>query len=82
VRRFDGTRLRGWFPRREANRKTAPAAPVVRLGIRSGLRAEPDVLEGTLTALDARQVRLRHPVLGEVAIERGWVAWLRRVGDH
>jgi hypothetical protein len=79
ARRFDWAHLRGWFPRRHADRPAVPRAPVVRVGIRSGLRPAEDILEGTLTALDTRQVKLRHPLLGEVVIERARVAWLRPV---
>jgi hypothetical protein len=80
VRRFAWTRLRGWFPRRQDAGLSSARGPLVRVGIRSGLRSAEDELEGTLTALDRRQVKLRHPVLGEVALERSRVAWVRPAG--
>jgi hypothetical protein len=77
VRRFIWSQLRGWFLRKSGDRLAAPRAPVVQLGIRSGLRPTADVLEATLTALDAEQVKLTHPVLGTITLDRGRVAWLR-----
>jgi hypothetical protein len=78
VRRFAWTELRGWFPARGK----LPAAPTgrgqaVRLWLRSGLRPELDVVEGVLTALDARQLTLRHPLLGDLTMPRAVVVRLR-----
>ncbi|MGH7226456.1 MAG: hypothetical protein ACRELF_24840, partial [Gemmataceae bacterium] len=42
----------------------------VRLRVRSGLCREPDMLEGVLTALDARRLVLRHALLGELTLPR------------
>jgi hypothetical protein len=49
----------------------------VRLLVRSGLCAEPDVLEGVVTALDDRRLVLKHALLGELTFERGRVRELR-----
>ncbi len=61
-----------------------PAAPpkekkrtTVRLYIDSGLRAEPDLLEGVVTALDGQRVVLRHTQLGELSLDRDRVRELR-----
>ncbi len=82
VRRYPWTSLRGWFLKRV---KSPPAPPArglaVRLWLRSGLRPALDVLEGELTALDARQLTLRHPLLGELAIPRSVVARLKPLAE-
>jgi hypothetical protein len=49
----------------------------VRLLLHSGLCAEPDVLEGMVTALDDRRLVLRHALLGELTFERGRVRELQ-----
>jgi hypothetical protein len=49
----------------------------VRLYIDSGLDAEPDVLEGVVTALDGRRIVLRHTQLGEFSLGRDRVRELR-----
>jgi hypothetical protein len=77
-RRLAWTALRGWFLKRQPGPVRPPAGgPAVRLWLRSGLRAELDLLEGALTAMDARQLTLRHAQLGEVRIPRSCVARLR-----
>lgn len=78
TRRYAWPDLRGWFPR--PGQKAPPLKDGVRAGIRGGLRATEDVLEGTLIALDARQVRLRHAVLGGLTLPRDRVVWLRPIG--
>jgi hypothetical protein len=78
IKRYAWTSLRGWFPR-QGKGAVGARSPTVRLGIRSGLRAEVDTLDGTLTALDTRRLTLRHAVLGDVALERTRVAWVRPV---
>jgi hypothetical protein len=55
----------------------AADGPRVRLWLRSGLAAEPDVLEGALTHLDAERLTLEHAWLGKLTIERGRVRRLR-----
>jgi hypothetical protein len=57
-----------------------PAAPLkvnegakVRLLVRSGLCADPDLLEGVVTANDERRLILRHALLGELTLVRGQV---------
>lgn len=50
----------------------------VRLLLHSPAGADPDVLQGVLTALDDRRVTLRHPTLGVLEIDRSWVRGLRR----
>lgn len=77
-KRYAWKQLHGWFARR-TDKAVAAKSPVVRVGIRGGLHAEHDLLEGTLTALTAREVKLRHPSLGELTLPRDRVAWLRPV---
>ena len=70
--------LRGWVPRRsEVVAGKMPKGVEVRLEIHSGMRAEPDVLEGVLTALDAKKVTFHHLVLGELVIPRSSIATLK-----
>jgi hypothetical protein len=77
-RTFAWAELRGWFPRRQAPRPGALGrGPAVRLELRSGLRPAPDSLQGVLTGLDGKAVKLRHPLLGELTIPRGHVAVIR-----
>jgi hypothetical protein len=78
VRRFAWSELRGWFlARGKPSREPAGRGPSVRLWLRSGMRREQDVIEGVLTGLDARQLTLRHPLLGDLAIPRAVVVRLR-----
>ena len=67
--------LRGWFPRRsEIVAGKMPQGVEVRLEIHSGMRAEADVLEGVLIALDAKKATLHHAVLGELVLSRTSIA--------
>jgi hypothetical protein len=59
--------------RRPAVPPQANEGSKVRLHIDSGLCAEADVLEGVVTALDARRLVLRHALLGALSFERGRV---------
>jgi hypothetical protein len=63
--------------RRPAALPNANKGAKVRLLVRSGLCAEPDVLEGVVTALDERRLILRHALLGEQTFARGQVRELR-----
>ena len=68
------TLVRGIYLGREASaRPGAPAAPV-RLSIDNGVDVQPDRLEGTVLSLDERRCRLRHPLLGDIELERGRVS--------
>ncbi len=70
--------LRGWFPRRsEVVAGKMPKGVEVRLEVHSGMRAEPDVLEGVLIALDAKKATLHHAVFGELVIPRTSIATMR-----
>jgi hypothetical protein len=77
LRRFAWTDLRGWYRQPAVSPPATGRGPLVRLWLHSGLGPTPDVLLGTLTALDARQLTLRHASLGEVVIPRASVARLR-----
>jgi hypothetical protein len=82
IRRFPWTALRGWFLKRG---KLAPVQPrrrqLVRLWMRSGLRPALDLMEGEMTALDAWQLTIRHPLLGELAIPRSVLARLQPLAE-
>ena len=75
TRSYAWKELRGWFPRRSdvVDRK-APKGVAVRVEVHSGLRAEADVLEGVLTALDAKKATMWHRLLGELTIPRASIA--------
>jgi hypothetical protein len=82
VRRYPWITLRGWF----LKRGKAPAPPMrrgslVRLWLNSGLRPAPDVIAGELTALDARQLTLIHPLLGELTIPRAVVTRIKPLAE-
>jgi hypothetical protein len=82
VRRYPWTSLRGWFLKRAKSSPAPPGrGPAVRLWLRSGLRPALDVLEGELTALNARQLTLRHPLLGELAIPRSVAVRLKPLAE-
>jgi hypothetical protein len=76
TRAFAWAELRGWCPRREAAPAKSPEG-AVRVGLRSGLDAEEDVLDGVVTALDDKFLTLRHAFLGELRLDRRHVASLR-----
>lgn len=77
------TAVSGCSFRRPAASPKANKGAKVRLLVRSGLCAEPDVLEGAVTTLDERRLVLRHALLGELTFERGRVRELRPLaGSH
>jgi hypothetical protein len=59
----------------------ANAGAKVRLLVHSGLCADPDILEGVVTAQDAQRLVLRHALLGEVTLERERVREVRTFAD-
>lgn len=67
------TAVSGCAFRRPTAPPKASEGAKVRLLVRSGLSAEPDVLEGVVTAHDERRLVLRHALLGELTLERGRV---------
>lgn len=71
------TMVAGCTFRKPAAPPPAPPTTGVRLLLRSGLCPQADVLEGTVTALDERRLKLRHALLGELILERGRVRELR-----
>jgi hypothetical protein len=79
-RAFSWADLRGWYPRRATVRPPPVAGSPVRLEIGSGLDAVVDVLVGVVTALDEKTLTLRHPLLGEVRVDRKYVVGLRSSG--
>jgi hypothetical protein len=80
TRAFAWAEVRGCFLKREKPLPRPDGEAAVRLELRPGLGAEPDVLEGVLTGLDAKKLTLRHALLGERAIERSRVKELRPLG--
>jgi hypothetical protein len=82
LRRFAWTELRGWYlPPTKAVAAPPGRGPAVRVWLRSGLRPVLDQLEGELTAMDAKQLILRHPHLGELTIPRSVVARIRPLAE-
>jgi hypothetical protein len=79
VRTFAWSEVRGIFLRRQTPAPQTTDGEHVRLWLHSGCGSDLDQLEGTLQALDERRLTLRHPVLGELAIDRGRVRELRRL---
>jgi hypothetical protein len=77
TRTFAWADLTGWYPRRAGGKERPVKGARVRVWLHSGLAAEPDVLDGVVTALDARRLTLRHQALGELSIDRRSVARLR-----
>jgi hypothetical protein len=71
------TAVSGCSFRRPAAPPKANEGAKVRLLVRSGLCAEPDMLDGVITALHDRRLILRHAFLGELTFERGRVRELR-----
>ncbi len=71
------TELAGCSFRRTDAPPRGNQAANVRLLVYSGLGSDVDVLDGVVTALDERRLTLRHPLLGEVTLERGRVRELR-----
>ena len=67
------TAVRGIYLRRQAAPARPETAGRVRLAIDNGADAEPDRLEGVVLALDEGRCRLRHPLFGELNLERGRV---------
>lgn len=68
------SQLRGWFlPQRTATSPRRERGTAVRIHLHSGLQASRDLLEGSLTELSGRTLKLRHPVLGEVVLPRSHV---------
>jgi hypothetical protein len=71
------SKVRGLYLRREAVPPQTTEGEHVRLWLHSGAEGEPDEVEGVLTALDARRLVLRHPLMGEREIERARLLRLR-----
>jgi hypothetical protein len=69
--------VRGCFLKRTSPPSHTTTGAHVRLSFRSGLPADDDVLDGVLTALDDKRLSLRHPLLGDLTLERGRVRQLR-----
>lgn len=64
--------LRGWYGKQP---KVAPLPrQMVRLGLHNGVSNDLDWLTGTLVSLDTKKVVFKHGILGELSIDRRWVA--------
>jgi hypothetical protein len=61
---------RGAFPAPATLPPETTEGAQVRVWLRPAAGSEPDELEGVLRALDERRLTLRHPALGELAIDR------------
>jgi hypothetical protein len=79
-RTFPWADVQGCYFRRAAGNARPAEGPRVRLELRSGLAADPDVLEGALTGLTADGLTLEHAFLGKLTIDRGRVRQLRSGG--
>jgi hypothetical protein len=77
TRSFAWADLRGLYLAREPVKARPVEGARVTLGLRSGLNAEEDVLTATLSALDDKVLTLRHLLLGELRIDRRFVATVR-----
>jgi hypothetical protein len=69
--------LRGLFPRRQVEPPATTEGEHVRLRFAGGAAAETDTLEGVVRALDDSHLTLRHPLLGDVKLERDRLRELR-----
>jgi hypothetical protein len=79
LRTFAWSEVRGIFLRRPTPAPQTTDGEHVRLWLHSGYGSDFDELEGTLQALDERRLKLHHPVLGELTIDRGRLRELRRL---
>jgi hypothetical protein len=75
------TAVSGCSFRRPAAPPKANEGAKARVLVRSGLCAEPDVLEGVVMTQDDRRLVLKHALLGELTLERGRVRELRPFSD-
>lgn len=75
------SQVRGIRLHQAASPERTSAGQHVRLWLRSGVGPELDQLVGTLLTLDGKGLVIRHPCLGELAIERGWVHELQGLVD-
>jgi hypothetical protein len=80
TRTFPWADLRGWFPRREPLRPRALKGDPVRVRLHAAAAEDGDLLDGVVTALDARTLTLAHALLGELRLDRRYVRqlWPRR----
>jgi hypothetical protein len=78
-RSFAWTDVRGIYFREQPPPPATTDGEHVRVWLRSGVGSEEDCLEGLVTALDGRRLRLRHRVLGELDVERARLVRLRRL---
>jgi hypothetical protein len=69
--------VRGLYPLRVELRPQTSDGAHVRVALRSGADPEPDVLEGVVTAIDDKQLTLRHGALGELVLPRPYLAEVR-----
>lgn len=70
-RRLPWGEVLGVYLKPAAPPSATPRQEQVRVWLQTGLGGEEDQLEGVLRSLDARRLVLRHPVLGDVDVERG-----------
>jgi hypothetical protein len=75
------TAVSGCSFRQPATPPKANEGAKVRVLVRSGLCAEPDVLEGVVIANDERRLVLKHALFGELTLERSRVRAMRPLSD-
>jgi hypothetical protein len=76
-RAYSWAEARGAFPQRAAATPVTTEGGHVRVWLRPAAGNEQDELEGVLRTLDERRLSLRHPALGDLAIDRDRLLRLR-----
>ena len=71
------TAVRGLYLRQPA-KAPGQVGGGARVRLHTGLTPEPDLLQGEVLGQDADRLKLRHPLLGELSIERRWVKQVRQ----
>jgi hypothetical protein len=77
ARTLPWSRVHGLFLHRAAPPPATTAGAHVRLELVSSLTPERDVLDGVVRSLDARELVLRHALLGELRLDRAFVREVR-----
>jgi hypothetical protein len=77
ARTLPWSRIHGLFFRRASPPPATTAGAHVRLELVSSLTPERDVLQGVVRSLDARELVLRHALLGKVRLDRVFVREVR-----
>jgi hypothetical protein len=78
-RTWDWGEVRGLFFRQRTGPVRTSSGEQITVWLRTGAGPQADRLTGQVLALDQKQLRLRHPILGDLAIPRGRVRRVRWV---